>query len=188
MIGSEVLYEARRKLIPIKMHNSHVIDLLVDPVHVQDETEVGDGASHVNRPCIGSAAAKLHSDQIALAEFELIVQCVLCLTSVEWSRVDSQLKQLFAEVFKDGITQAFELCFNIALPFEELIFLLGEDINLNEVCESVEESQSFEQESPTNGQVVFLFLKCFSLIFRHLKFLVFLSRDIIKNETQVLFF
>ena len=71
------------------MHDPHVVDLLIDSVHVQDEAEVGDSASHVNCPCVSSATAKLHSNQITLAELELVVQCVLRLSSIEWPRVDS---------------------------------------------------------------------------------------------------
>ena len=73
------------------MHDSHVVDLFVDSVHVQDETEISDSGSHVYHSGLVATTAELDPDNPALTEGKFVVQCVLCLTSVERSWVNSEL-------------------------------------------------------------------------------------------------
>ena len=73
------------------MHDSHVINLLVDSIHVQDKTEVSDSSSHVYHSSLVAATAELYSYDPTLTEGEFVVQRVLCLTSVERSWVNSEL-------------------------------------------------------------------------------------------------
>ena len=73
------------------MHDSHVVDLLVDSIHIQDKTEVSDSGSHVYHSGLVATTAELDSNNPALTEGEFVVQRVLCLTSVERSWVNSEL-------------------------------------------------------------------------------------------------
>ena len=72
------------------MHNPHVVDLLINSIHVEHKAEVCDGSSHVDRSSISPAGAEFHTNEPTLTEGELVVQSVLCLTSVEWPRVHSE--------------------------------------------------------------------------------------------------
>ena len=71
------------------MHYPHVIDLLVNSVHIKDKAEVGDCSSHVNHSRLVPTTAELQPNEPTLTERELVVQCILCLTSVEGSWVNS---------------------------------------------------------------------------------------------------
>ena len=73
------------------MHDPHVVDLLVNSVHIQDETEVGDSSSHVDHSSLVATTTELEANDPALTEGKLVVQSVLCLTSVEWSWINSKL-------------------------------------------------------------------------------------------------
>ena len=169
------------------MHDPHVVNLFVNSVHIQDETEVGDGSSHVDHTGLITTAAELDTNEPTLTEGEFVVQRVLCLTSVEWSWVNSELEQLFAVVLEDGVTQSLQLGLNIALPLQELISLLRKDVDLDEMAELSEESQSLEEISPTQCPLTLDLLESKCLFFSHLILLVLLlSSNFIYREVDVL--
>ena len=167
------------------MHDSHVVDLFVDSVHVQDETEVSDSGSHVNHSGLVATTAELDPDNPALTEGKFVVQRILCLTSVERSWVNSELQQLFTVVLEDGVTQSLQLGLNVTLPLQELVLLLRKDVDLYEMAELGEESHSLKEVCPAQLRFTLDLFDSKCLCFSHLILSVLLlSSDFIHRKVE----
>ena len=77
-----------------------------------------------------------------------MVQSVASLVTGEGPRIHSQFDDLLSEVIEEHVAEIFHLLVHVALPLETLSRGLRQDVNLDEVFESLEKSQSLEKAGP----------------------------------------